>query len=96
MQHDGSSFGIKVEQRGLGAPFRFETAGFFTQAQIQENVDDLTKKLTKRVEDSKIFVSNNEWTQIHQYIQNAGAYSDPRFKVAVKGDSALMIAVRLR
>ncbi|GMH89884.1 hypothetical protein TrVE_jg7989 [Triparma verrucosa] len=96
MQHDGSSFGIKVEQRGLGAPFRFESAGFFTQAQIQENVDDLTKKLTKRVEDSKIFVSNNEWTQIHQYIQNAGAYSDPRFKVAVKGDSALMIAVRLR
>ena len=63
---------------------------------MTENAEVLKKFIKDRIETSKIFVSNNEWDQIHQYIDNAGRYSDPRFQKAVKGDSALMVAVRLR
>ena len=63
---------------------------------MEQNIESLTKMITKRVEDSRLFVSKNEWNQIHEYIKTAGTYSHPRFQVAVEGDSALMIAVRLR
>ena len=51
---------------------RFESAGFFTNSQMQQNVEGLTKMITKRVEDSRLFVSKNEWNQIHEYIKTAG------------------------
>ena len=96
VMHAGADLGVKIEKPAEGAPYRFGSAGFFTNDQMNENVTVLTKFIKDRIETSKVFVSNNEWDQIHQYIENAGRYSDATFQKAVKGDSALMIAVRLR
>ena len=96
MEHDRSNFDVKVDKTDEGAPYRFGSAGFFTKDQMTENTEILKTLIKDRIDKSQIFVTNNEWEQIREYIENTGRYSDPRFEKAVKGDSALMIAVRLR
>ena len=75
---------------------RFDTSGFFTEEQMVANTKIIHDSIHARVERAQLFVTDNEWKQIHQFIASAGCYTDPRFKKATAGDSALMIAVRLR
>ena len=95
MKHDHSDFKVTVKQKGKGAPYSFHSAGFFTEEQMDENTQMLKSHIENRVKKAQLFVSANEWKEIHQWIDTVGRYGDPKLNKVVKGDSSLMIAVRL-
>ena len=95
MKHDHSDYRVTVKQKGSGAPYSLHGAGFFTEEQMAENTKMLKEHIENRITKAQLFVSANERKEIHQWIESVGRYGDPKLKLVVRGDSTLMIAVRL-
>jgi len=66
LSHDGANTKVTVTSRAKGAPMRFDTSGFYTEEQMNENESILSDFIHKRVEKAQLFVTDNEWKAIHQ------------------------------
>jgi tetratricopeptide (TPR) repeat protein len=96
LNHKGGDVSLRVTGNNNGAAYRYGSVGFFTDTQMVMNGDLLKKHIQARVDRSQIFITNNEWLQINQYIASASQYTDPAFSHTCSGDTGIMLCVRFR